>query len=48
MDLRNVGILPSTKTLYSLKIEAARYSETSVSYHITTRHQNPEDLEQIT
>jgi len=33
---------------FSLKNEAATSSETSVSYHITTRRHNPEDGDLIT
>jgi hypothetical protein len=29
----------------AVKMETARYSETSVSYHITTRCHKPEDLD---
>jgi Co/Zn/Cd efflux system component len=31
--------------VFTLKIEAARSSETLVSYHDTTQHQNPKDLD---
>jgi hypothetical protein len=32
-------------TLLWVKMEAATFSETLVSYHITTRRHNPEDLD---
>jgi hypothetical protein len=41
--LRNVGIPP----YFILKMVAVRSSETLMSYHITTRRHNPEDLDLI-
>jgi len=32
-----------SEDLATLKMEAARSSETSVSYYVATRHHNPED-----
>jgi hypothetical protein len=42
MVLRNVGILPHRYMGKNLKMEAARSSETFVSYRITRRRSQPE------